>query len=184
MPGASGPSTAEERLGTIAVWLFALGGSILLVLLVLSAPALRTRAPRLSALLYAVFAPLCHQDPARSFHLLGYPLAVCGRCLGIDLGFVLGALAYPFSRGFTRPPLPPALRTFLLASLPIAIDGAGGVLRLWASPIGVRFATGVIWGALLPAYFIAGLYELAMRLPFLRTPRRGRPRLNSHGQSA
>ncbi len=169
MPGAPGPSTTKGRRAAVAVWLFALGGSILLVLLTLAAPALRSLSPRLSALLYAVFAPLCHQDPGRSFHLFGYPLAVCGRCFGIDLGFVLECLIYPIVRGFSRPS-PPALRTFLLASLPVALDGAGNVLRLWSSPIGVRFATGVLWGAVLPAYFIAGLHDLAMRLPFLRTP--------------
>ena len=75
---------------------------------------------------------------------------------------------------------PPAVRTFLLASFPIALDGAGNILGLWTSPIGLRFATGVIWGAVLPAYFIAGLHDLAMRLPGFRT-RPGGPRLNSPG---
>lgn len=37
------------------------------------------------------FSPVCHQDPARSFWLLGAPVAVCARCLGIYLGAALGA---------------------------------------------------------------------------------------------
>ena len=107
-------------------------------------------------------------------------MAVCGRCLGIYLGFVIGVLAYPIVRGFARPS-PPAVRTFLAASLPIALDGAGNIAGLWASPIGVRFAAGLVWGAVLPAYFISGLHELAMRLPGLRTRTGDAPRLNARG---
>ncbi len=179
MRGDAGPLGIAEKRATLAAWLFSLVGSVALALLTLAAPALRHRSPGISALLYAVFAPLCHQDPGRCFSLAGHPLAVCGRCLGIDLGFVLGVLAYPFVRGFARP-RPPAVRTFLLASLPLVLDGAGGIAGLWTSPIGVRFATGLVWGAVLPVYFIAGLHDLAMRLPGFRT-RSGGPRLNSPG---
>jgi hypothetical protein len=44
----------------------------------------------------------------------------------------------------------------------------------------VRFATGLVWGAVLPVYFIAGLHDLAMRLPGFRTLSGG-TRLNSPG---
>jgi uncharacterized membrane protein len=37
------------------------------------------------------FLPVCHQDPARSFWILGTPVAVCARCLGIYLGAAVGA---------------------------------------------------------------------------------------------
>jgi uncharacterized membrane protein len=175
MRGGVRLSITEDRRAAFAVWLMTLVGSVTLVLMTFAAPALRAGAPRLSALLYAVFAPLCHQVPARCFHYAGYPLAVCGRCLGIDIGFVLGALLYPFVRGFARP-FPPAVRTFLLFSLPISLDVAGNVLGLWSSPIGVRFASGVLWGIVLPAYFIAGMHGLATLVPGLpNPPRRGSP---------
>jgi uncharacterized membrane protein len=164
-----GPAAPESRRAVVAAWLIALAGSLALVLMTLAAPFLRPRSPRFSALLYAVFAPLCHQDPARCFSLAGYPVAVCGRCLGIDLGFVLGALVYPFIRGFSRPH-PPAVRSFFLASLPIVLDVAGNVSGLWSTPIGARFAVGLLWGSVLPAYFIAGVRELLGRLPGLRPP--------------
>ena len=164
-----GPVAIESRRVVLAAWLVALAGSIALVLMTLAAPFLRPRSPRLSALLYAVFAPLCHQDPARCFSLAGYPVAVCGRCLGIDIGFVLGAFAYPLLRGFSRP-RPPAALTFLLASFPIVLDVGGNVAGFWSTPIGLRFALGLIWGSVLPAYFIAGLQELLGRLPGFRPP--------------
>lgn len=172
MRGAACLFIIKEGRAAFAVWLMSLVGSVALVLMTLAAPALRAGSPRLSALLYAVFAPLCHQDPARCFHYAGYPLAVCGRCLGIYVGFILGTLLYPFARGFARP-APPAGRTFLLASLPVFLDVAGNVLGLWSSPIGLRFATGVLWGIIFPAYFVAGLHELANRIPGLRNPSAG-----------
>ncbi len=179
MGGPAGPVAIKERRAAFAVWLFALLGSIALVLMTLAAPILRSRSPRLSALLYAVFAPLCHQDAGRCLHLAGYPMAVCGRCFGIDVGFALATLLYPFFKGFARPS-PPGIRPFLLASLPIVLDGAGNILGLWSGPIGVRFATGLLWGAVLPPFIIAGLHELAMRSPGFR-PRVHGPRLNSRG---
>ncbi len=170
MRGDARPFMMKEGRPAFAVWLIALVGSVSLGLMTLAAPALRAVSPRLSALLYAAFAPLCHQNPGRCFYYAGYPLAVCGRCLGIYIGFALGALIYPFARGFARPPFPPAARTFLLVSLPVFLDVAGNVLGFWSSPIGVRFATGLFWGTLLPAYFIAGMHELATRIPGLRPP--------------
>jgi uncharacterized membrane protein len=111
--------------------------------------------------LYAVFAPICHQIPGRCFTFHGHPLAVCGRCLGVYAGFAAGLALYPLIRGFSRSALPPA-RRFLLSVLPLAVDGLAGLLGLWASPIGVRFATGLAWGALLPFYFVPGLADLAL----------------------
>ncbi|MGH9509266.1 MAG: DUF2085 domain-containing protein [Terriglobales bacterium] len=72
-------------------------------LLVAAAPAALTTAalsaPLLSAFGYTLsafaivqfFSVVCHQDPARSFWIVGAPVAVCARCLGIYLGAVAGA---------------------------------------------------------------------------------------------
>ncbi len=84
------------------VWLAALLGILVWNGAVFLAPLLRGRGHPLSALIYAAFAPTCHQLPGRSFYLCGFPLPVCGRCLGIYAGFLLGVLAYPFVRGFSR----------------------------------------------------------------------------------
>jgi uncharacterized membrane protein len=126
------------------------------------APYLRSRAMDASAsFLYALFAPVCHQIPSRSFSFCGFPLAVCARCLGIYAGFLAGLSAYPFVRGFSRISVP-AGRLFLLLSLPIGLDFAGGVFGLWNSPNGLRFATGLVWGVLLPFYFLTGTAELLL----------------------
>jgi uncharacterized membrane protein len=42
--------------------------------------------------LYQVFEPFCHQYAERSWHLQGYPLAVCARCAGVYAGLFLAPL--------------------------------------------------------------------------------------------
>jgi uncharacterized membrane protein len=38
---------------------------------------------------YDFFSSICHQDPARSWHLAGEPLAVCIRCASIYFAFAV-----------------------------------------------------------------------------------------------
>jgi len=42
--------------------------------------------------IYVFFSAVCHQLPARSWHLHGEPLAVCIRCTAIYYGFLAGLL--------------------------------------------------------------------------------------------
>jgi uncharacterized membrane protein len=114
---------------------------------------------RAAAFLYAVFAPLCHQRPERCFFLAGFPLAVCARCTGIYLGAFLGLIARPLLRPLTDL-RPPRAATFLAASLPIAVDAAANLFGIWRSPGALRFGSGLIWGPVLPFYFLAGLGSL------------------------
>ncbi len=62
-------------------------------------------------------------------------------------------------RGFSRLALPP-LRIFLTLTLPMALDAAGGIVGAWKSPIGLRFATGFVWGTILPFYFVTGVADV------------------------
>jgi uncharacterized membrane protein len=150
------------------VWLATLGGMIIWLAAIFLAPWLAARgAAGPARFIYAVFAPLCHQIPARCFFLGGHPLAVCGRCLGIYAGFAAGLILNPLIRGFSRTSLP-RVRLFLLMTLPLALDGAAGMAGAWRSPIGVRFATGFIWGTVLPFYFVTGVVD------FFRTRRERR----------
>lgn len=143
----------------LRVWLVALGGAVVWLSAIFLAPWLAGRGDAGPArFIYAVFAPLCHQIPERCFVLNGHPLAVCGRCLGIYAGFAAGLIVYPLVRGFSRIALPPA-RLFLLLTLPMALDAAGGTFGAWKTPIGLRFATGFVWGTILPFYFVTGVVD-------------------------
>lgn len=157
------------------VFVLACLGTAAWIAAIFLAPYLRSRSSDAGAsFLYALFAPVCHQIPGRSFFFRGFPLAVCARCLGIYVGSLAGLVLYPFIRGFSRIALP-AGRLFLLASSPIGLDFAGGLLGLWNSPNGLRFATGLLWGPLLPFYFIAGVTELLLWRTGRRKPSGGLP---------
>ena len=58
-------------------------GSTLWCLAILAAPILPL-AP-----VYDFFSKICHQDPARSWHIFGHSLPVCIRCASIYFAFTL-----------------------------------------------------------------------------------------------
>ena len=98
-------------------------------------------APLLGALgsvaaipLYAAFSAVCHQDPARCWHLGAFPVAVCARCLGLYAGVVAGPLVRLRVQG----------RWPLLALAWLAIPGG---------PM-VRFAAGLAAGFCLAAWLL------------------------------
>jgi uncharacterized membrane protein len=97
--------------------------------------------------LYAASHLVCHQIPARTFHLAAGPMAVCARCLGLYLGAVAGGMAALAVGGVTVPR--PAASRWLLAgaSVPTLLTLAGE--WLWQWPIGnvVRFVAALPLGA-------------------------------------
>lgn len=128
---------------------------------------------RLGQILYAIYAPLCHQLPERSFflfgpqvaytlqeleHLLGpdvplryigdpiigYKMTVCQRDIATYAAMWLAGLAFVPLRQRLRP-LP--LKVFALLCLPIAVDGFGQLLGVWDSTPWRRVVTGVLFGA-------------------------------------
>lgn len=47
--------------------------------------------------LYFIFINCCHQQPDRTYWIMGYPMALCARCIGIYFGFVAYLLISLFS---------------------------------------------------------------------------------------
>ena len=148
-----------SRRRIIALYAATLIGLIGWLAAIVAAPYLRSRGSGWAAFLYSCFAPLCHQRPERSFRAFGFPLAVCARCTGIYLGSFLGLAAYPFRRGFGALRLP-RLAALAAATAPLAVDAAGQALGLWDTPALIRLATGLLWGSILPFYFMTGVGEL------------------------
>ena len=160
-----------DRRTVRAVYAATVAGTVLWLGAIFLAPWLAGRgAGGAARVIYAVFAPICHQNPGRCFALGGHPLAVCGRCLGIYAGFAAGLALYPFVRGFSRLALPRP-RIFVASILPMAVDGVAGVLGFWRSPIGLRFVTGLAWGAILPFYFVTGIADLVLNRRIRRAGR-------------
>jgi len=125
---------------------------------IILAPFLKNKAIPGTGLIYYVFSPICHQIEARCFSLWGYALPVCTRCLGIYTGFLAGAWSYPFFRGF-RALQVPRVKTFLIFSMPIVLDTIGNFLNIWSTGAWLRFFFGLMWGVILPYYFITGLAD-------------------------
>src|SRR4029078_2491377 len=93
--------------------------------------------------MYAAGAVICHQLPERSFHLAGFQLPVCARCLGIYAGaaaaasiHVLGATLADTARRRLLSPAA-ARRVFLGSALPTIVT----VALEWS---GVSFPTNVV----------------------------------------
>lgn len=168
--------SASRTARRVAFWttvLTVIGAGIWLGLVFL-APCLRDRFPRAASLIYGLYSPLCHQIPHRCFSLAGHPLAVCARCLGIYSGFLLGAGLYPLLRGFGTIALP-RTAAFVSVSAPIVIDTLANVLRLWTTSNAVRLATGMIWGLILPYYFIPGIADAVLAPKFRLNSNRDSP---------
>jgi len=100
-------------------------GAILWCATLIAAPyALISDNPRLvssAAAVYSAAGLICHQRAARSFHLAGVQLPVCGRCAGLYFSGALGAmLGWAASRrprlgGWTR-------RALVLAATPTVVS--------------------------------------------------------------
>lgn len=146
----------------VLIYSVTLTGIITWIAVIFLAPYLKSQSSPFSGFIYAIFSPTCHQIPSRCFYAFGHPLAVCARCLGIYCGFLLGISIFPFVKGFGTPALPKA-KTFILLSIPIVLDTGGNLLGIWTSPDWVRFLTGIVWGLILPFYYLAGLADFFLR---------------------
>jgi uncharacterized membrane protein len=145
----------------ITVYAIILSLTLLWCVLFVSVPFLAEGNPparRLAAVITLFFSFVCHQAAERSFHLMGHPLAVCVRCTGIYLGFLLGVILYPLIRDWNDRSLPPR-KILWIGLLPSALEF--GVFRLLLNvpdPF-FRAFSGLILGAVVSLYVIPGLFS-------------------------
>jgi uncharacterized membrane protein len=143
-------------------WAVAAGLAAWLVALIVGAPLLKAGGLQAAAeTLYGSFALLCHQMDERSFHLLGFKLAVCARCFGLYAGALLGALVYPLARPLVRRDLP-ARGWLIAAAVPTTIDFALGFFHVWENTHASRFLTASLLGLAVAFYFVPGAVDLAL----------------------
>jgi uncharacterized membrane protein len=90
-----------------------------------------------------LFGLICHGIEARSFVIGESPMLVCARCSGIYLGLLLGAALFALGpAAWNRS----GSMLFLLAVIPLVIDGSGQAIGLWTSGNLLRAATGLAAG--------------------------------------
>jgi uncharacterized membrane protein len=135
--------------------LFMLATSALIIAVFLFSPPV-TLLDKTHAIGYAV----CHQIPARSFHLAGQPLPLCARCTGIYLGALLGIVGMTLMRRYHSVELPPAaiLITLLAFTGLMGIDGVNSYLSffpglpyLYEPQNWLRLTTGALHGLAMSA---------------------------------
>jgi uncharacterized membrane protein len=127
--------------------------ALALTLAPLTAPLLAGSHPLAALLIRSFFSQLCHQDPGRSFLLVGAPVAVCVRCLGIYWGVAVGAALVRLRMG----------RRLLAVGLTLnLVDVATSVLHWHGNLPLVRFFLGLLLGVGVGAvlFFSEGLGQL------------------------
>ncbi|HEX8149307.1 MAG TPA: DUF2085 domain-containing protein [Pyrinomonadaceae bacterium] len=164
-----------------AGWAAAAGSAAALLALIVGAPLLKAGGlPATAESVYGAFALLCHQIDGRSFHLLGFKLAVCARCFGLYAGALAGALLYPLARPLARRDLP-ARGWLVAAAVPTSIDFALGFFRVWENTHASRFLTASLLGVVVAFYLVPGAVDLALtsRRHLFGRNRKSQPRLSN-----
>ncbi len=161
-------ATGQQRRAAFVAWGVATCVALCFVGVVLLAPWLRAGGHVfLSGVIYRGFSVACHQMPERSFHLLGFPLAVCARCFGLYVGALAGVAVYPLlARNVARSEQPARVWLFV-AALPTTVDFALGFFGLWSNTHLSRFLTASLFGAVAAFYIVPGLVDLS-RMAFRR----------------
>jgi uncharacterized membrane protein len=157
------------RIAYAGMLVAALSGCALPVL-----PALRHHAGQSAGLASAgttfFFSFVCHQIPERSFHLWGVPMAVCSRCSGVYVGFLVGVLLFPLIRKGREGGYPPP---WILgaAVLPAVVDFGLSHLGIFGSNNVLRAATGLVMGGAASFYILPAVFNLVVH----QTNYRGNP---------
>jgi len=140
-----------------------------LALIILGASTLTTVAIAhgASPSLRLPFLLMCHGIPHRCLTILGTPMPICARCVGIYGGFLVSLVAFPIvmktadSRQRTAGPHPrllSAVRWLLsIAALPIFIDGMTQAMGLRESTNPLRLATGLMVGAAFGSWVLVAI---------------------------
>ena len=100
---------------------------------------------------YAFFSSICHQLPARSWHIHGELLAVCIRCTAISIGFLAGLLRLK----------EPNVRRFKKAATITALEWLLALAILDSEFL--RALSGILLGAAAAPIIRAGVEEMFTR---------------------
>jgi len=115
----------------------------------IATPWLLAHSPELGLALQRGFSLVCHQQPERSFILLGGTIAVCARCLGIYLGAGSGLLL--------RIPRQLARQLLVAAAVLNLVDWAAELAGLHGNWMFERFALGLTLGATAAMLVVASI---------------------------
>lgn len=136
---------SDHRLPISLGWAITLLAGVMLVALATAPPYL---GPDAAGWVRHAFSAVCHQIPSRTPHIGGESTALCHRCSGIAVGFVVGLLVAPLlGSGRQRAIARSAQgRWLLIAVVPTGLDWLVGAVGLWANTPLSRTLTGSVFG--------------------------------------
>jgi uncharacterized membrane protein len=102
----------------------------------------KTGQPTIADCLYEVFSASCQQQSTRTFWMLGYPMALCARCLGAYCGFAGLALYSVVRKQIAIAPI------IVLLSALLAFGEKVMEWTLWPANNALRFIAGIGLGFL------------------------------------
>ena len=126
--------------------------------LIFSAPVLIDKGgiyTVISGFIYELFSRTCHQIDSRSFHIAGFKLAVCSRCISVYLSFFIGCIVYPVFNKLDNKNLP-SLWYLMIALFLLVLDVGLDLLDIMGNTFFTRAVTGGLIGVVLPFYIIPG----------------------------
>jgi uncharacterized membrane protein len=162
-----------------------MGLCALFLLPIYIAPYIAAGNPSLFHAIQGAYAPACHQLTSRSIcyyangaigdctyaslaskedivvrdGVVGYKFPVCARDLAIYGAMIVGGLLFPLWKGIDNAQLP-RMRYFVIALVPIALDGGTQLLGFRTSTNALRLITGFIAGIVVPFYVLPMLNGL------------------------
>jgi uncharacterized membrane protein len=140
------------------VWAVLLGvAATIWVALLVVAPYLPGYA---GAVLYGTGSLICHQISERSFHVAGFQLPVCARCLGLYAGAWLGVIGQLSRRGARPFDSRTARRLVAVAALPTALTWTFEAIGIWNPSNMTRAVAGLPLGGVVGLVVASALATL------------------------
>jgi len=123
-------STSQKRLMNWRLYFLVLLLATIWCSLLMGFPWLvRSGHAGLAATLFAFCSSICHQDPSRSFHILGVALPVCSRCTAVYFGSLGGVFLFPLTHNLAG--LSRKISYLMgISTMLLALDVAGDVAGL------------------------------------------------------
>jgi uncharacterized membrane protein len=132
------------------------------------------------AFVYGLGSFICHQIPERSFHLVGFQLPVCARCLGIYIGVAGGVAVVSLrpDRGRVLSPMPRREFRWIAAwaAVPTLVTVALEIVGAWNPSNSTRALAAVPLGVLVGFVVMNALPARAERGPGDAVPGEAEPR--------
>lgn len=95
-----------------------------------------------SSILTGLYINVCHQQPDRSFWILGYPVVLCCRCYGFYTGVAFSALITLLNKFRLN------IKMFLVLLIIVIIDGIINIVFKISTGNIIRFFVGIMMGIL------------------------------------